>query len=268
MIPQWLFTLYRRYYRRSGWFGDYQDWKSADVDCSGYDGDAIFERVKGAVLKVKNGEAAFERDGIAFLDSEPDSVVVGALEQIFEGVGNRCLHVLDFGGSLGSTYYQNKPYLAGKIGRWTVVEQGHFVNFGKARLEDDVLKFEYNINDIVGNFKPDVIVLNSVLQYLEDPENWIKEFAKSGVKYLLFTHSYFIDSNRNRITKQIVSPKIYVATYPCWIFSSDVVRELLGKYYKILSVSEKEEYGYHQIGGCRIYQQHFLLNQSKENINK
>lgn len=49
--------------------------------------------------------------------------------------------MLDFAGSLGITYYQNKKFLD-KIDDmiWNIVEQESFVKTGKEEFEDDMLK--------------------------------------------------------------------------------------------------------------------------------
>jgi putative methyltransferase (TIGR04325 family) len=46
----------------SGWFGNYSSWASVSAVAGGYDSDIILNITKEAVLKVKNGEAVYERD--------------------------------------------------------------------------------------------------------------------------------------------------------------------------------------------------------------
>jgi hypothetical protein len=41
-------------------------WEKAQKKCSGYDNSIIVNKVKDAVLKVKSGEAKFERDSVLF----------------------------------------------------------------------------------------------------------------------------------------------------------------------------------------------------------
>ena len=60
------------------------------------------------------------------------------------------LSVLDFGGSLGSTYYQNKKFLDSLDDvSWNIVEQKHFVDAGKEDFEDERLRFSYDIESCV-----------------------------------------------------------------------------------------------------------------------
>jgi hypothetical protein len=49
------------------WFtGNYPTWEDAMKDCTGYDAPNILEKVKTSLLKVKNGEAVYERDSVLF----------------------------------------------------------------------------------------------------------------------------------------------------------------------------------------------------------
>jgi putative methyltransferase (TIGR04325 family) len=75
------------------------------------------------------------------------------------------LNVIDFGGSLGSTYFENRKFLQAlpKV-RWNIVEQNHFVDAGKKYFEDDIVKFFYNIESCVRQCSPNVILFSSVIQ--------------------------------------------------------------------------------------------------------
>ncbi len=61
--------LYSKFFAKPklyGWFGNYAIWDEAKKQCTGYDTTSILEKVKQAILKVKNGEAAYERDSVIF----------------------------------------------------------------------------------------------------------------------------------------------------------------------------------------------------------
>ena len=66
LVPPLLLDIYRNSQRKYGYFGIYDSWEEARKHSSGYDSDKIIEKVKDAALKVKNGEAAYERDSIVF----------------------------------------------------------------------------------------------------------------------------------------------------------------------------------------------------------
>ena len=81
-------------------------------------------------------DPAFERDGVVFDQPDYNFPLLACLLRVATESGNR-LRVLDFGGSLGSTYFQCRPFLGGVSElRWTVVEQPQFVECGRREFED------------------------------------------------------------------------------------------------------------------------------------
>jgi len=49
-----------------GWQGNDSTWQEAHNASSGYDDDKILHIVKRSLLKVKNGEAVYQRDSVIF----------------------------------------------------------------------------------------------------------------------------------------------------------------------------------------------------------
>jgi putative methyltransferase (TIGR04325 family) len=121
--------------------GSYKSWEDALAHSKGYDSKDIFEKVKNSALKVNRGEAAFERDSVVFDKIEYSWPLLAALMWATAKENGR-LDVLDFGGSLGSTYLQNRKFLEPIDDfSWNIVEQEHFVKCGKEIFESDRLKF-------------------------------------------------------------------------------------------------------------------------------
>jgi hypothetical protein len=54
-----------RYSFKYGWHGRYQTWAQALKQTTGYHAGTVLQRVSAAALQVKNGQAVYERDGIA-----------------------------------------------------------------------------------------------------------------------------------------------------------------------------------------------------------
>ena len=48
------------------WHGTFESWESARSQAKGYNNETILERVRASVLKVRNGEAVYERDSVLF----------------------------------------------------------------------------------------------------------------------------------------------------------------------------------------------------------
>ncbi len=218
-----------------GFFGRYSKWADAEKISTGYDSEEIFKKVRASALKVKNGEAAFERDSIAFKEIKYSWPVLSAL-MIVSARNKGKFSVLDFGGSLGSMYYQNKK-IAAQTGleKWVVVEQGKFVEIGKKEFEDNTLKFAYNLKEAKKLSKPDILILGGVLQYLKSPYSFLDEFIASNIKFILVDRTTFV-SNDEFIAIQKVSSEIYPAEYPAWFFNEQkFLKKMLQKYKLVYS---------------------------------
>ncbi len=218
----------------SGWFGNYNSWKAVEKECAGYDNASIFEKVKQATLKVKKGEAAFERDSVTFDKIEFDEKLLTLFKDILKENNNK-LSVLDFGGALGSVYFQYRQLLDKNAGvNWNVVEQGHFVDFGQKELQDNELLFYYTAQEIVNKTNVDVLLLSSVLSYLEEPYKMLNALMELSIKYIVIDRNLFL-ANEERLTKQIVPKAIYEASYPCWILNEKKVLETLSSKYELVN---------------------------------
>ena len=69
--------------------------------------------------------------------------------------------------------------------------------------------------------KSNIILLSSVLPYIEKPFDLLEDINKLDIEYILIDRTYFYEDQDDRLTIQKVSPTIYDASYPCWIFSQD-----------------------------------------------
>jgi len=221
-----------------GWFGDYATWNDAKLKCTGYDRDIILDKVTESLLKVKNGEVIYERDSVLFDEVHYSwPLLSGLLSAAVENNGK--LNVLDFGGSLGSTYYQNKIFLStAKELRWNIVEQQHFVKKGKLFFQDEELKFYESIDECLKSNSCNVLLLSGVLQYLEKPIVFLQQVIKSNFDYIIIDRTSFIKGRQSRITIQRVQPEIYDANYPCWFFNENELTDVLKDSYRLLASFE------------------------------
>jgi putative methyltransferase (TIGR04325 family) len=204
------------YHRKYGWFGDFKSWEEAQKLSTGYDAPEIITKVKESTLKVKKGEAVYERDGVIFDKIQYSwPLLAGLMYAAAKSEGK--LSVLDFGGSLGTTFFQNKKFLDGlKNVVWCIVEQKHFVDTGKAYFENDKLKFYYDVESCIKEQNPNILILSSVLQYLKEPYQFLDYILKSNFTFVIVDRTPF--SFKEQIKLQIVPPWIYKARYPCWFF--------------------------------------------------
>lgn len=198
--------------------GDYSTWEDAQKNSTGYDSDLILNKVKESLLKVKEGKAAYERDSVLFYHIEYSyPLLCGLLRVAAENGGY--LNVLDFGGSLGSSYFQNRVFLSGlKKLKWNIVEQEKFVRVGKDYFEDKSLHFYNTIDECLVAQKPDVVLLSSVLQYIDVPYNVLSKILEQKIPYIIVDRTPFFDYGRDILTVQRVPLEIYDASYPAWFF--------------------------------------------------
>ena len=218
----------------SGWVGNYSTWQDAKAICTGYENDAILEKCKNSLLKVKNGEAAYERDSFVFDKIQYSwGLLAGLQKASIENKG--ILNVLDFGGSLGSTYFQNKAFLKGlDFLTWNIVEQEHFINCGKEFFQNEELRFYQSIESCFQENEINVILLSSVLQYLENPKELIDKIIRLKVDYIIVDRTAFIDGP-DQIAVQNVPEYIYKASYPCWFFNEKLFLDQFTTNYNVLT---------------------------------
>lgn len=222
--------------------GPFQSWNQASRLSTGYVSQDILEKVLAATLKVKNGEAVYERDSVLFNEIEYSWPVASGLMWA-AARNNGQLSVLDFGGSLGSSYFQNRKLFEGlKELRWSVIEQEHFVNAGKSYISNEHLCFYSSIEECLFQENPNVILLSSTLQYLKDPHSMLDELLNVGADIFIFDLTITNKSSKDMPYVQNVPENIYKASYPVWAISESKLYESLYRrgYKKIASFQTLE----------------------------
>lgn len=250
LIPPILLNFFHNYQNKKyGWSGNYSTWEDAKKASSGYESDEILQKVRASLLKVKHGKAVYERDSVLFNEIQYSWPLLSGLMLAAAKCGGNLL-VLDFGGSLGSTYYQNKKFLDQLDSVvWSVVEQKHFVVTGKNDFSDERLHFYDDIESCIQEQNPNVLILSSVLQYIEKPYELLDKLLKYDFQFVLFDRTPFSPNNQDRITLQIVPPMIYSASYPCWIFNETFLLD----YFRIKSYSLLEKFQVDDIDNQGLY---------------
>jgi putative methyltransferase (TIGR04325 family) len=206
-------------YSSSMWSGDYASMADALQHCEGYDADVIVNKCKTALLEVQAGRALYERDSILFHEPRYDWELLSIVQQIAWKKQGR-VEVLDFGGALGSIYFQHRQWFQQYPElHWSVIDQPKLMDVGKQYAENEHLKFHHSLEDYLSAHKPDLLLLSGVLQYLDDPHDWIQKIQSWNIPYVLVLRTAFIhDTNRDVLTVQNVWPHIYKASYPSWFF--------------------------------------------------
>jgi putative methyltransferase (TIGR04325 family) len=203
--------------------GDYASWAEAEAHCTGYSAPVIVERTCASLLKVKRGEAVFERDSVLFDSPEYSFPVLTGLLRVALLNGGR-LSVADFGGSLGSSYFQFRHFLQGATClEWSVIEQPAHVRCGREHFEDQALRFFDTMAECLASRRPNVLLMSGVIQCLPDPYGALKDLLAHGIRHVIVDRAAFLAADRDRLTVETVPDWIYPASYPSWFLSETKV---------------------------------------------
>ncbi|AYV57238.1 methyltransferase, TIGR04325 family [Leptospira kmetyi] len=222
-----------------GFNGIFENWNDAAKICGSYNSEEILKKCTESMLKIKSGEALYERDSVIFDEIQYSWPLVAGL--LYSALNSRgVLNVLDFGGSLGSSFFQNKNFLTGlnKL-KWNVVEQPSFVKSGNSLFKDDTLSFYDSIDSCVGDHgEVNVFLASSSLPYIQDPFALIKKILTYKFPYIIIDRTYFIDLPKSIVTAQRVPPNIYDASYPAWFFNYEEFISFFASQYRIVATFE------------------------------
>lgn len=217
--PAVLKTLLTRSPGRIRFRGEYPSWAAAVATSTGYDRASILEKVREATLRVRNGQAVYERDSMLFDHIEYSWPALAAL-MWSAAMNNSRLRVLDFGGSLGSGYFQNRNFLARLAEvRWGVVEQPHYVACGRLEIGDERLQFFETIPACVNSIAPNTVHLGSVIHYIESYEDVLRDLTAFKPHVIVVDHTIVNDGVTDRIYVQDVPKALYEASYPVYSIS-------------------------------------------------
>ncbi len=266
MIPDAMKASVKKIIRssaKSPWSGDFRSWEEAKSCSTGYDSSLILEKVKQSVLKVKNGEALYERDSVLFDSIEYSNDVL----ELFINVLNEKneLNIVDFGGSLGSSYFQYSRLLnTTKPLHWAVVEQKHFVEAGKLEIEDDHLKFFCSVDDALSFASREILLLSSVLPYIEKPYELLEKLFSYKFWYIIIERTPFIKRETDRLTVQEVPREIYLASYPSWFFNETKFRKYFSNDYSQIREFDCNTDPKEYLDGDYTYRKGFIFKRKDE----
>lgn len=228
-------TWLRRHFGARTFRGDYRTWTEACARSGGYDADSILERAIIATRAVRNGYAAWERDTVLFQEEAAHRPLLETLRAAAAAAGGK-LNVLDFGGALGSTWWQHRRWLADLAEvRWSVVEQRGFVEAGRREFTTGPVRFYETIDACFAAEHPAVVLLSSVLPYVESPHALLAQVAARECDWIIIDRTGFTRNGRDRLTVQHVPTAIYPATYPCWFFDRARLFAALGPRWEVIA---------------------------------
>ena len=239
------------------WFdGNFSSWQEAEAASSGYDDELIAQRVLKATTEVREGRAAFERDGITFATYVPEPGLTAAFEFIATEAG-QIGSVLDFGGALGTTYWRHRSQWV-KLGleRWDVVEQPVFLRVAETGW-DERLSFFPSVEAAEQVRRHTVLLASGSVQYLPCPRESLVEWMSCGFDWIVLNNLPLHRSGPDRIALQCVPPEIYPASYPVRFFNRAGFLDLFaGRYEMVAEFASEAEW---QVGYQRYASTGLLL---------
>lgn len=232
------------------YIGSYDSWRSAREKCTGYEADNILYKVEESILAVKEGKASYERDGVLFYEKKYYYPLLLHLCGIAKD-NNNVFNVIDWGGSLGSTYFQNRELIEklNIVFHWTVIEQKHFVSFGKEKLCDEHLNFEYNLQNVKNIEKYNCVLFGSVLQYIDFVYELLEQVVNLKIPYIIVDRTP-LGNNDYYVVEKVREP-IYDASYPLHILNQEKIISFFSNHgYDVIDEWESEIDGSIWIKSC------------------
>lgn len=211
------------------YYGKYKSFEEAEADINikgGYAATNIIDQVDQATQKVREGKALYEQDGICFYEPNYNFELLASLFYTKSKLKKIC--VLDFGGSLGSNYFRYRDIIDSNEIGWCIVEQKHYVKRGKNKVPE--LQFFYDVDEaLASNLSPNVLLLSSVLQYLNNPYKWFANLLDKKFDYVIIDETSFFRKRREnaQIMLQHVPASIYVATYPVTVLGENEFKKFI-----------------------------------------
>ncbi|HEV3392822.1 MAG TPA: methyltransferase, TIGR04325 family [Chthoniobacterales bacterium] len=251
-LSRWLRSVLRPDGGSIRFTGDYETWEDAERDSTGYSAPEILEKTRAAALKVKSGHAEFERDSVAFDHVQYEFPLLAGLLRAATAADGR-LSVLDFGGSLGSTYFQSRKLLSTvKDLHWSIVDQPAQVACGKKEFATEQLHFYPTIADCLAEQQPNLLLLSGVIQYLREPYVFLQSLLHEPIPQVIVERTAFNKSGRDRLTIQHVPARLYDASYPAWFLSEANFRKIFGDQHDLIWAYVSDEKA-HPEGGKAVF---------------
>ena len=233
LAPNLKFFLRRKFPPRPLFDDSVSDWSEATVGSTGYAAPVILERVRASSAAAIGSDSLFERDSVLFERGEYSWPLAAAI-CLAAARSADTLRVIDFGGSLGSTFFQHRLLLdqLGSVS-WTIVEQPHFVKAGLELMPDGPILFREDLEASLQEAQPNLVLFGSSLQYLQDPTAALDLVARSSTSILVLDRLPVWQEEPSKVSIQKVPKRIYEASYPAWIFSESELLRLLGRDWSI-----------------------------------
>ena len=261
---RWVGIIIKNFFskRKNNFFftGPFDNWEDALKNSEGYENKKIIEKLFKSAMKVKNKKFAYERDTVLFSKPSYDWLI---LHNILKHCNNhKNLNLIDFGGSLGSTYFQHKFFfILFKSIKWNIVEQKKISSIGKKFFKNKNLNFYDDLRVAMKENAPKFILLNNVLQYIENPLHIINLLSRYKGITIIIDKIIFTKQDKDIIIVQKTPKRIYEASYPLRIFSKSIFLKKIKKHFKIVE-NKKNNVSFNIKFNNNYYKSEYLIIKS------
>ncbi len=206
--------------KKINYLGPYNVWEDALKNSKGYEDNQILIKVKKNTIISKNNIYFFERDGSLLKKNTISNNQLYLITSLINKKKNG-LNIVDFGGSLGSSYFKIKDIIDLNFkNKWNIIEQKLFVKEGNKSLKSSNLLFHNNLNDVKKRI--DLIILSGSLQYMKNPQKILEQIFLKKPEVIFLDRTPVSNKKRNEIYIQ----KRDISSYPSWHFSRNFICKL------------------------------------------
>jgi putative methyltransferase (TIGR04325 family) len=215
----------------------FKNWSDAKAASIGYSEDSILQKISSQTVLMVESNSGWVRDGFYFNQVQINYEILSFVA--LHSAKGQPLRVIDFGGGLGTSYFQNRNILE-KFGIkvcWNIIEQPNFVAEGKLVLGSvPNLHFFETLTD-ASVTSLDLVLFSSVLEYLEDSYQFLEEIMRLEMKPLgiLIDRSPIDLIDNEKYLVQNVEQSIHQAKLPLRILGQDRIVAILSSDYELLS---------------------------------
>jgi putative methyltransferase (TIGR04325 family) len=222
LTPPIVWRLARRLRSRGPMEGPFASWEAASASATGWDSPGIVEQALAAAREVRDGAAAFERDSVARETIIYSPTILAAL--LLAADRHHALNVIDFGGGLGSNYYQNLKLvraLSATSTSWNVVERAPLARIGAEQFQTAQLRF----HDDLGAVRLDrpVLLFTGSLQYVADAFGLLADAVARADIIALDRVLVWRQPQHAVFVQRLDARRFGPVTLPTWCFAKDAL---------------------------------------------
>jgi putative methyltransferase (TIGR04325 family) len=218
LTPPIVWRLVRRGRRRGPLEGPFASWDAASQRATGWDSPRIVEQALAAALEVRDGAAAFERDSVAHGQIIYSPTILAALMLAVDR--HRRLEVVDFGGGLGSNYFQNLKLiraLSNAPASWRVVERPALARIGVDQFQTEQLRFHDDLAAV--RLERPVVLFTGSLQYVADAFGLLETAMAMTDIIALDRVLVYAEAEHGIFVQRLDAKRFGPVTLPTWCFA-------------------------------------------------